>query len=241
MGKHIVCSEKEVASNVIVCGDPERARFITSFLEERKEVYNNREFWVGNGYFNDKFITICSTGIGGASMAIAVEELIEYGAKIFVRVGSCGVFQDDGKPGDIFIATGAIRHDGVSSKYLPLEIPCVPDFCMVEHIKRVAEIQGVEVQLGIGSCSDVYYKPFKKTEDIERKEFYRKIGVLFGEMENSTLFSIGMFHKVKTASVLVSDSYKDIKKDDTTNEIFKDRMIDAINLVLMAITSYKSN
>lgn len=241
MSKHIECDIKDISSKVLVCGDPARAVKIASNFQNSYLVADSREYWVCSGYFEGEFLTVCSTGIGGPSMAIAIEELIEYGAEIIIRLGSCGVFQENGKVGDIFVATGAIRHDGVSIKYLPLEIPCLPSIDLTNCLIQEAKRNKLNIQYGLGSCNDVYYKPFKTEKEIEKKKFYKKIGVLFGEMENSTLFSVGTFHGIDTASVLVSDSSVSTKKDINYQQKFVDGMESAIQLTLKVLATYKKS
>lgn len=241
MGDHISCNSTEISSKVIVCGDPKRAQKISEYFENATIVSDNREYWVCSGYYHNEYITVCSTGIGGPSIAIALEELIQYGAEKIIRIGSCGVFQDEGRPGDIFVASGAIRNDGVSRKYLPIEIPCIPSMKLVNLILKEGNKNYLDIKYGLGSCNDVYYKPFKDEVEFEKKKFYKKIGVLFGEMENATLFAVGIFHNIETASILVSDSSLMVKKDKNYMCIFNDSMDKVIKIVLNVLANAKED
>ena len=125
---HINVGSGEVGRYCIVPGDPGRCEKIARFLDEPTHVSTNREYNVWNGKLLGETVTVCSTGIGGPSTAIAVEELAACGADTFIRVGTCGGMSIDVRSGDVVIANGAVRQDGTSREYAPIEFPAVPDF-----------------------------------------------------------------------------------------------------------------
>ena len=125
---HIQLKQGDVGKYVIIPGDPGRSEKIARLFDEPRFLASNREFTSWNGTLLGETVTVCSTGIGGPSAAIAVEELTECGATTFIRVGTCGGIDTAVQGGDMVIATGSVRQEGTSREYLPLEFPAVPDF-----------------------------------------------------------------------------------------------------------------
>ena len=136
---HIQTLPEDVGEYVILAGDPARIPVIAENFENPKQVAHNREYNVYTGMLDGVKITACSTGIGGASAAIAVEELVKCGAKYFIRVGTSGGMDLSVSGGDLVIASAAIRGEGTSHEYLPAEYPAVADFEVVQALKMSAE------------------------------------------------------------------------------------------------------
>ena len=142
-------------------------------------------------------VSVCSTGIGGPSAAIAMEELVQIGADTFIRVGTCGGIHLDVKPGDIVVATGAIRYDHTSMEYAPIEYPAVPDFDVTTAIKAASEELGYCTHTGVVQCKDSFYgqhSPEKSPvyyELLQKWESWKRLGVKASEMESSALFKHG--------------------------------------------------
>ena len=124
---HLRIKEGDVGRYVILPGDPKRVPLIASFLEDAVQVADSREYNTYTGYLGNTKVSVTSTGIGGPSASIAMEELVKCGADTFVRVGTCGGMQEDVMGGDIVIATGAVRMEGTSREFAPIEYPAVPN------------------------------------------------------------------------------------------------------------------
>src|SRR5262245_11686236 len=115
---HIRCDAKDISRYVFCPGDQARARKIAERFENPYLVSDSRGILVMSGKYQGTFMTVCGTGMGGPVVAIALEELAHMGANTFVRVGSCGVFQEGQKPGDVIIASGTFRAGGTANSYL---------------------------------------------------------------------------------------------------------------------------
>jgi uridine phosphorylase len=173
---------------------------IAGFLEEPKVLAKNREYHSFLGRLDNKEILIVSHGVGSAGAAICFQELIDVGAKAIIRVGTAGGLYDDTRIGDVVVASGAVRKDGVSSLMVPAAYPAVPDFDLTLRLaKNFAST--VSLRRGLILTSDLFYRgPLE--DDLD---FYRKARVIAVEMECATLFVIGQLRGVKTAAAVVLD------------------------------------
>lgn len=135
---HIQVGKGEVGRYVIMPGDPKRCVKIAQYLEHPVLIADNREFTTYTGTIDGIKVSITSTGIGGPSAAIAMEELYRCGADTFLRIGTCGGMQPEVKSGDIVIATGAVRMEGTSREYAPIEFPAVPDLSVINALAAAA-------------------------------------------------------------------------------------------------------
>lgn len=195
---HIRCSIEDAAEYAILPGDPGRVDRIKALLENTKEVAYNREYKTITGYYKGIKVMVTSTGIGGPSTCIAVEELRKIGVKTMIRVGSCGALQKNIKLGDIIIASGAVRDDGTSDTYIGKDYPAVPDTeIMISLLESAGEL-GYNYHSGIIRSHDSFYTDDE--EDID--DFWSEKGVLGADMESSPLFVIGGLRGIKAASVL---------------------------------------
>ena len=207
---HINVARGEVGRYCIIPGDPARCEKIASYLENPKQISYNREYCVWNGTLMGEMVTVCSTGIGGPSTAIAVEELTACGADTFIRVGTCGGIQLNVKSGDAVIATGAVRQDGTSREYAPTEFPAVshPDvlFSLIDGAKRL----GAPYHAGVVQSKDAFYGQHSpknmptSSELLAKWDAWRRLGVLASEMEASTLFVVGSARDLRTGAVFLS-------------------------------------
>lgn len=195
---HIRCSIEDTAEYAVLPGDPGRVDRIKSFLDNTREVACNREFKTITGYYKGIKIMVTSTGIGGPSTCIAVEELKNIGVKTMIRVGSCGALQKNIKLGDVIIASGAVRDDGTSDTYIGKDFPAVPDTEVMINLLKSAEELGYKYHGGIIRSHDSFYTDAE--EDIDA--FWSEKGVLGADMESAPLFVIGKLRGIKTASVL---------------------------------------
>ena len=206
---HINLSKGEVGKYCILPGDPARCKQIASFLENPHHVSTNREYTVYNGTLEGETVTVCSTGIGGPSTAIAVEELATCGATTMIRVGTCGGISTKVCAGDVVIASGAVRQDGTSHEYAPPEFPAVPDTDVLFALREAAKNAGYTYHTGIVQSKDSFYgqhSPSRMpiaTALLEKWEAWKRLGVLASEMEASTLFTVGSALDLRCGAVFL--------------------------------------
>ena len=154
---HIGLKQGDVGKYVILPGDPKRCAKIAALFDDARLVADHREFTTYTGYLDGEKVSVTSTGIGGPSAAIAMEELVRCGAEVFIRVGTCGGIQTDVKSGDLVIATGAIRMEGTSREYAPIEFPAVADYHIVQKLEMAAKANGYPCHIGVVQCKDSFY------------------------------------------------------------------------------------
>lgn len=207
---HIALTEGEIGRYVFLPGSPERAEKISRYFENPQEVAFHREYRTFTGTLDGVPVCVTSTGIGGPSTAIAMEELYQCGADTMMRVGSCASTSPKLKQGDIMIPNGAIRMESVGSHYLPLEFPAVPDFNMTKELEKAAIKVGYPYQIGVTITKASFYtqtspetKPVGK-ELMMRWEMYEKGGAISTSMECAPLFLIGASLGIRTSCVMVS-------------------------------------
>lgn len=194
---HINVSKGDVGRYCILPGDPARCEKIAAYLDDPRHVSTNREYNIWNGELCGETVTVCSTGIGGPSTAIAVEELAACGATHMIRVGTCGGIDVNVKSGDVVIATGAVRQDGTSREYAPIEFPAVSSADTLFALVASAREQGMDYHTGVVQSKDSFYgqhSPHRMpiSGELEAKwEAWKRLGVLASEMEASTLFTVG--------------------------------------------------
>lgn len=193
---HIQCVEGDVGRYVILPGDPGRCEAIAKLFDDPVHVGMNREYNIWTGYLLGEKVSVCSTGIGGPSAAIAMEELVKIGADTFVRVGTCGGIHLDVKPGDVVVATGAVRYEHTSLEYAPIEYPAVANFDVTCALKAAGEELGLCVHTGVVQCKDSFYgqhSPEKSPiyyELLHKWESWKRLGVKASEMESAALFVV---------------------------------------------------
>ena len=136
---HVALKDGDVGRYVILPGDPKRCEKIAKYFDDAKLIADNREYVTYTGFINCEKVSVTSTGIGGPSASIAMEELVNCGADTFIRVGTCGGMDLDVKSGDLVIATGAVRMEGTSKEYAPMEWPAVSDFDITTALIEAAK------------------------------------------------------------------------------------------------------
>lgn len=203
---HIKCSKGDVARYVLLPGDPPRVSVIASLWDETHKVAENRQYVTYTGKVSGVDISATSTGIGSPSTAIAVEELARCGADTFIRVGTCGGYQKDQKIGDIAIATGAVRWEGTTRQYVPIEYPAFSTPEVVMTLVEAAEQIGVDYHVGITKSGDSLYAGMafggyqqSWMKDIEA-DFVRS-NVVTAEMEASAIFTLANLFRLRAGSV----------------------------------------
>ena len=154
---HIQCTAEDIGKYVFLPGDPGRTEWIASYLEHPVKTAQNREFTTWTGTLDGTKVSVTSTGIGGPSAAIAMEELAALGAHTFLRIGTCGGMQPELIPGTLIIPTGAIRMEGTSQEYVPLAFPAVPDFGLTQHLVCAAQELAYDYRTGVVQCKDSFY------------------------------------------------------------------------------------
>ena len=193
---HIRCAEGDVGRYCILPGDPGRCKTIAAHFDDAVLVSQNREYTVYTGTLLGEKVSVCSTGIGGPSAAIAMEELHAIGADTFVRVGTCGGIDLNVRSGDVVVATGAIRYEHTSLEYAPIEYPAVADFEVMTALVQAAKNLGKPLQVGVVQCKDSFYgqhdpKRMPVSYDLLQKwEAWKRLGVKASEMESAALFVV---------------------------------------------------
>lgn len=198
MQAHIQLDSSINIKYALLPGDPARLDRIAPFLENVEELAYNREYRSLRGIYKGVSILAISTGIGGASAGIAIEELHNIGIEAMIRIGSCGSLQPKVKMGDLVIATGAVRDDGASKMYVESIFPAVPDARLLIACLNAAKDLGSSYHTGIVRSHDSFY-----TDNQDNVEAYwSKNGVLGSDMETAALFTIGYLRGIQTASIL---------------------------------------
>ena len=218
--KHLPIKFGEVARYVIVPGDPNRVPVIAESLENVINQGQNREFNAYKGTHNGIEVSIVSTGIGCPSTAIAVEELSYIGAEVFIRIGTSGSVDKSAKKGDIFIATAAVRDDGTSKQYIPIEFPAIASHNVVSNLIKASKNLNIDSKVGICQSKDSFFgetepdrMPVAPYLDFKWKS-WQEGGVGASEMEAATLFTLSQIKRIEAGAILaIETSDKDtIKK-----------------------------
>lgn len=195
---HIRCTEEDGALYAILPGDPKRVDRIGEFLSDVKEITFNREYKSITGYYKGVKVMAISTGMGGPSVAIGVEELANIGVKAMIRIGSCGALREGIKLGDLVIVNGAVRDDGASKSYVESIFPAIPDTELLCDVIQAAKDMDYTYHVGIGRSHDCLYGDPKSDLDA----YWGSKGVIGSDMETATLFVVGALRGIKTASIL---------------------------------------
>lgn len=195
---HIRLDESNSAPCALMPGDPKRVDIIASYLDNVKELEFNREYRSIIGEYKGMKVIGISTGMGGSSVAIAVEELKNIGVHTMMRIGSAGAMQEGIGLGDLIIAEGAVREDGASNCYIDARYPAVPDYRLINLCTEVAKEKGYEYHTGIVLSHESFYYD----EDTEDSLKWSKKGILGSDFETASLFTIGRLRNVHTASIL---------------------------------------
>ena len=207
---HIQVAEGEVGRYVILPGDPKRCEKIAAHFENPRLIADSREYVTYTGYLDGEKVSVTSTGIGGPSAAIAMEELSRVGADTFIRVGTSGGMALEVKSGDVVIASGAIRMEGTSREYAPIEFPAVADVEVTQALIQAARKLGQEYHVGVVQCKDSFYgqhSPETKPvgyELLNKWDAWVKCGCLASEMESAALFVVGSWLKLRVGTVLLT-------------------------------------
>ncbi|WP_455283946.1 nucleoside phosphorylase [[Eubacterium] cellulosolvens] len=203
---HIKCRKGDVARYVLLPGDPARVKVIASLWDESHKVAENRQYITYTGKISGADISTTSTGIGSPSTAIAVEELARCGADTFIRVGTCGGYQKNQRIGDIAISTGAVRWEGTTRQYVPIEYPAFGTPEVVMALVEAAERIAVDYHVGITRSGDGLYAGmafggYQQSWMKNVEADFTRANVISAEMEASTIFTLASLFRLRAGSV----------------------------------------
>ncbi len=204
---HIRCQAGDVGGYCILPGDPGRCAPIAALFDGARLVSQNREYTIYTGTLLGEPVSVCSTGIGGPSAAIAMEELSAIGAHTFIRVGTCGGIAEKVRAGDVIVATGAIRMEGTSREYAPIEFPAVPDFEALCALVQAAKQLHKPFHTGVVQCKDSFYGQHSPDtmpvapELLYKWEAWKRLGALASEMESAALFTVAAARGLRCGAV----------------------------------------
>ncbi len=213
----------DVGRYAILPGDPGRCEKIAAYLENPEFIVFNREYKTYTGTLLGEKVSVTSTGIGGPSASIAMEELYRCGVDTFIRLGTCGGMQEDVLGGDIVIASGAIRMEGTSKEYAPIEYPAVADHEVVSALLDSARELGFRNHIGVVQCKDAFYgqhEPEVKPvgyELLNKWDAWIKCGALASEMESAAMFIVGSCLRVRVGAVLMVVANQERAKKGLSN------------------------
>ncbi len=205
---HIGFDDTHGAKYAILPGDPGRVEKIAAFLDNPRFYHQNREYTTWLGEIEGQPVLVMSTGMGGPSTAIAVEELYMTGVRTFIRVGTCGGMQTEVMGGDVVIANAAIRMEGTTREYVPVEFPAVADIEVTNALIRAAKKLDFTYHAGVVQCKDSFYgqhNPDRMPAGYELKQKWDawiKAGCLASEMESATLFVVAQVLRARAGCVL---------------------------------------
>lgn len=225
---HLQIGAGDVGKYVIMPGDPKRCEKIAQYLDNPVLMADSREYVTYTGLLEGVKVSVTSTGIGGPSAAIAMEELVMSGADTFIRIGTSGGVDIDVKSGDLVIANGAIRMEGTSKEYAPIEYPAVPDFDVTNALVRAAEKLEKPYHVGVVQCKDSFYgqhSPETKPvgyELMNKWDAWVKLGCKASEMESAALFIVASYLKVRAGSVFLVLANQERAKAGLYNPVIHD-------------------
>ena len=213
----------EVGRYVLLTGDPGRCEEISRYFDEPRFVAYNREYNTYTGFLGGVQVSVSSMGIGGPSTAIGVEELVHCGADTFIRMGTSGGMQEDVIGGDIVIANGAIRAEGTSKEYAPIEYPAVANFDVLSALVNGVKNTGARYHVGVAQCKDSFFgqhEPENKPvgyELLQKWDAWIGCGALCSEMESAALFIVGSTLRVRTGAILLVVANQERAKKGLSN------------------------
>lgn len=237
---HTNLGKDDIGEYVILPGDPGRCEKIAKYFDNPKHITTNREYCTYTGTLDGVKVSVVSTGIGGASASIALEELCDLGAKTFIRVGTCGGMQLDVKGGDVVVGNASIRFEGTSKEYCPIEYPAVADFDVTNALVDSAKKLGLNYHVGVCQSKDAFYGQHRpevlpnSQELLNKWDAWLKMGCLASEMESAALFIVSSFRRVKCGSVFLVMANQERAKAGLDNPVVHDTDV-AIKVAVEAI------
>jgi uridine phosphorylase len=206
---HLHVAEGDVGRYVFLPGDPGRSELIARHLDTPHHVATNREFETWTGFLEGEKVSVTSTGIGGPSAAIAMEELVAVGADTFIRVGTAGSMQPHILPGHVGVISAAIRDEGTTKHYLPVEFPAVADHAITDALWRAAQSSALVAHLGVSQSKDSFYGQHEpermpvSSSLLDRWDAWVRGGAICSEMESAALFVVAHTLRVRAGAVVM--------------------------------------
>lgn len=225
---HLCLRKGDVGRYVLMPGDPKRCKIIANYLDDPVLVADSREYVTYTGFLNNTKVSVTSTGIGGPSAAIALEELARSGADTFIRVGTCGGIETAVKSGDLVIASGAVRMEGTSKEYAPIEWPAIANFEVTSALVTAAKRAQQNYHIGVVQCKDAFYGQHEPEilptsyELLNKWEAWKRLGCKASEMESATLFVVANHLKVRVGTVLITLANQEREKAGLANPMVHD-------------------
>jgi uridine phosphorylase len=240
---HIGLAKGDVGEYVLVPGDPGRTPMIAKYLDGAREVAFSREYRTFTGSIDGVPVSTISSGMGGPSVAIAVEELNELGVHTFLRVGTCGAAQPEIKMGDLVIAIGSVRSEGTPNGYVPPEYPAIASLDVVNALVEASRMEGVPYHVGVIRSVDALYsdlmpdkmpRPHHLREELD---MWSRAGILSNDMETSTLFVVARIRKLRAGTINLCVDELGAGEIHHLDPSYMDRMlkvaVDAIRILIM--------
>lgn len=225
---HLQVGKGDIGRYVIMPGDPKRCAKIAKYFDNAEFIADSREFVTYTGYLDGVKVSVTSTGIGGPSASIALEELVQAGADTFIRIGTCGGIQLEVQSGDVVIASGAVRMEGTSKEYAPIEFPAVADIQVVNALINAAEKLELRSHVGVIQCKDSFYGQHSPErmpvgyELLNKWDAWKKLGCLASEMESAALFVAASALRVRVGSVFLVIANQEREKEGLSNPVVHD-------------------
>ena len=240
---HIRCKRGDVNRYVLLPGDPERVDFIAKEWDEARFVANNREHRTWSGALGGVPVTACSTGMGGPSASIALEELAALGADTFIRVGSCGAIQEEVNCGDLIICSGAMRQDGTSPEYVDISYPAVSHYAVTAALVEACERLGFPYHVGASCTTASFYcgqaragfGGYTQSAADRKIEDLRRAGVLDFEMEAATILTLSGLYGLRAGAVFSVVAHR---LKDTFQYTGIDRSVQAANEAVRILAAW---
>lgn len=249
---HIQVRPGDVGRYVILPGDPKRCAKIAKYFDNPVLIADNREYITYTGYLDGEKVSVTSTGIGGPSASIAMEELVQVGADTFIRVGTCGGIDINVKGSDVVVATGAIRMEGTTKEYAPIEFPAVANIDIVNALIDSCKEKNIIFHHGIVQCKDSFYgqhspERMPVSYDLMNKwEAWKRLGVKASEMESAALFVVASHLNVRCGSIFLVVANQEREAAGLENPVAHDTdmaikiAIDALRKLIKADKELKS-
>ncbi|MHC1781941.1 MAG: uridine phosphorylase [Anaerolineaceae bacterium] len=242
---HLHIKEGDVGRYVLLPGDPARCEKIAGYLDKAHFVAQNREYVTWTGSLLGEKVSVVSTGIGCPSTAIAVEELVDVGADTFIRVGSSGAIQAEARMGDVAIVTAAIRDEGTTPHYLPIEFPAVADLDVVLALREAAKKLKMTYHVGVAQSKDSFYGEVERTRMPmakhleERWQAWVAGGAVCSEMESSVIFILASIYRKRAGGAMTIINNSDLAELDLEDQAKHMAEFDADGVIKLAVEGLK--
>lgn len=242
---HLHIKEGDIGRYVLMPGDPARCEKIARYFDTPQFIAQNREYLTWTGTLLGEKVSVVSTGIGCPSTAIAVEELIEAGADTMIRVGSCGAMQPYVHTGDVIVAAGAIRDEGTTLHYLPIEFPAVANIEVVNALVAGAAAMGIKAYTGVCQSKDSFYGEVERRRMplaqhlADRWNAWIAGGALASEMEAAALFILCAIYRKRAGAALLVINESDLAEVDEEDAARHMAEFDADRVIKVAIEGLK--